>query len=63
MNGNAQAKTAALLAQGRRTARIMRTTNPVACYLREVVVRLIPITSMAKLLVRINRRAGTDVGR
>ncbi len=58
-----QAKTAALLAQGRRTARIMRTTNPVACYVREVVVRLIPITSMAKLLVTINRRAGTDVGR
>ncbi len=41
----------------------MRTTNPVACYIREVVVRLIPVKPLVKLFVRINRRAGTDVGR
>ena len=56
-------KTATLLAQGRRTARIMRSTNPVACYLRELVVRLIPVKTMVKILVTINRRAGTDVSR
>ena len=36
--------------------------NPVACYLREVIVRLIPIKTMARVFVRVNRRAGTDVG-
>jgi 2-polyprenyl-6-methoxyphenol hydroxylase-like FAD-dependent oxidoreductase len=56
-------KTAALLGLGRRTARLMRTTNPAACYLREVVARMIPITTMARFLVAINRRAGTDVRR
>lgn len=56
-------KTTTLLRQGRRTARMMRTTNPVACYLREVVVRLIPVRSMAKVLVAVNRRAGTDISR
>jgi 2-polyprenyl-6-methoxyphenol hydroxylase-like FAD-dependent oxidoreductase len=55
-------KTATLLRQGRRTARIMRTTNPIACYLREVALRLIPVAPMAKVFVRINRRAGTRVG-
>jgi 2-polyprenyl-6-methoxyphenol hydroxylase-like FAD-dependent oxidoreductase len=54
-------KTATLLGQGRRTARIMRTTNPLVCSLRELVVRMIPITTIARLLVTINRRAGTDV--
>ena len=54
-------KTAALLGQGRRTARLMRTTNPVACFIRDVAVRLIPVTPLVKLFVRINRRAGTDV--
>ena len=56
-------KTAALLAQGRRTARLMRTMNPAACYIRELVVRAIPVKTMVKLLVKINRRAGTDVTR
>ena len=56
-------KTATLLRQGRRTARMMRMTNPIACYIREVMVRLIPIKAMVKILVRINRRAGTDVSR
>jgi 2-polyprenyl-6-methoxyphenol hydroxylase-like FAD-dependent oxidoreductase len=56
-------KTAALLRQGRRTARIMRMTNPVACYLREVVLRLAPVNALARFYVRVNRRAGTDVKR
>lgn len=56
-------RTSALLGQGRRTARIMRTTNPVASYIREVVVRLIPVKAMVKLMVTINRRAGTDISR
>lgn len=57
------AKTATLLQQGRRTARIMGMTNPVACYLREAVVRVIPVKPFAKFYVRINRRAGTEVER
>ena len=56
-------KTSALLGQGRRTASVMRTTNPVACYARELLVRSIPVTSLVKLFARINRRAGTDTGR
>jgi 2-polyprenyl-6-methoxyphenol hydroxylase-like FAD-dependent oxidoreductase len=56
-----QARTAALLQQGRRTARIMGTMNPLACYVRDAIVRMIPLTSFAKFYVRLNRRAGTDV--
>jgi 2-polyprenyl-6-methoxyphenol hydroxylase-like FAD-dependent oxidoreductase len=56
-------KTTALLAQGRRTARFMRTMNPVACYARELALRAIPVTPLIKLVGRINRRAGTDVSR
>ena len=56
-------KTAVLVAQGRRTARIMRTTNPIACGLREVAIRLVPVKQFVKLYVRLNRRAGTDVTR
>ena len=56
-------KTATLLGQGRRTARMMRTTNAAACYLREVAVRLIPAQSIVRVLVTINRRAGTDIRR
>ncbi len=56
-------RTAILTRQGRRTARVMRTTNPVACGLREVVVRSIPVKPLVKLFARINRRAGTDIGR
>ncbi|MEX2271580.1 MAG: FAD-dependent monooxygenase [Vicinamibacterales bacterium] len=54
-------KTAALLAQGRRTARLMAATNPVVCTLRELALRAMPMTTFARLIVRINRRAGTDV--
>ncbi len=53
-------KTATLLAQGRRTARIMRITNPIACWVREGVLRSIPVTSFMKFYARINRRAGTE---
>ena len=56
-----QPKTAALVAQGRRTARLMRMTNPVGCALRELVVRAIPVAPLMRLMVRVNRRAGTDV--
>jgi 2-polyprenyl-6-methoxyphenol hydroxylase-like FAD-dependent oxidoreductase len=49
-------KTAALLKQGRRTARVMKTTNPVACYLREVALRLAPVNALARVYMRINRR-------
>jgi 2-polyprenyl-6-methoxyphenol hydroxylase-like FAD-dependent oxidoreductase len=56
-----RAKTAALLAQGRRTARVMRMTNPIACYLREMAIRIVPVKPMVTLYARINRRAGTDV--
>jgi 2-polyprenyl-6-methoxyphenol hydroxylase-like FAD-dependent oxidoreductase len=58
-----RARTAVLLAQGRRTAAVMRTTNPVVCYVREIVVRVIPVKPLVKLIARINRRAGTDIRR
>jgi hypothetical protein len=41
----------------------MRMTNPVACYLRELVVRMVPVKAAVKVLARINRRAGTDISR
>ncbi len=50
-----------LLGRGRRTARMMRTTNPVACSMRELAVRLLPVTQFVKALAAINRRSGTDV--
>ena len=57
--GERQKKTAVLLEQGRRTARVMRSMNPLACYLREVAMRLIPVGPLVKVFARINRRAGT----
>ena len=60
-----RARTAILLRQGRRTARIMGTMNPVACWAREAVLRSIPVKPFVKpfvkFYVRINRRAGTDI--
>ena len=56
-------KTAVLVAQGRRTARVMRTTNPIVCGLREVAIRLLSVKLFLKLYARLNRRAGTDVTR
>ena len=41
----------------------MRTMNPVACSLREVAVRLAPVTLLVKLFASLNRRSGTDVSR
>lgn len=58
-----QRKTVTLLRQGRRTASVMRTTNPVACYVRELAVRLVPVKPLVKVFARINRRAGTAVTR
>ena len=54
-------KTRTLLGQGRRTARLMATTNPIVCTVRELVLRAIPVTTFARFFVRINRKAGTDV--
>ena len=56
-------KTAILVAQGRRTARIMGAMNPVACGLRELAVRMAPIKQLVRAFAAINRRAGTDVSR
>ena len=56
-----QPKTAALVGQGRRTARFMRIRNPIACYAREVALRVFPVKPIMKFYVRVNRRAGTDV--
>ena len=58
-------KTAALVAQGRRTARIMGAMNPMAmaCRLREFAVRLAPIKQLVRAFAAINRRAGTDMNR
>ena len=56
-----QPKTAALVHQGRRTARIMRVSNPVLCYARELVFRAVPVRPLIKFYTRVNRRAGTDV--
>ena len=39
----------------------MATTNPVACYLRELFLRAMPMTIFARIFVRINRQAGTDI--
>jgi 2-polyprenyl-6-methoxyphenol hydroxylase-like FAD-dependent oxidoreductase len=56
-----QPKTAALVRQGRRTARIMRISNPALCYARQLAFRAVPVKPLIKFYVRINRRAGTDV--
>lgn len=41
----------------------MRTTNPIACRVREVAVRLMPVSLFVRMYARLNRRAGTDVRR
>jgi 2-polyprenyl-6-methoxyphenol hydroxylase-like FAD-dependent oxidoreductase len=56
-----RAKTSALLTKGRHTARFMRTRHPLACTLRELFIRLIPVTTGARLYASISRKAGTDV--
>ena len=52
-------KTAILVGQGRRTAAMMRTTNPVLCRIGEELLRRLPATFLLKLFARLNRRAGT----
>ena len=54
-------KTAVLFGQGRRTARVMGITSPIVCKLRELALRLVPVTLFVRTYARINRRAGTDV--
>ena len=49
-------KTAALVRQGRRTARIMGTTNPAACAIRDTIIRMMPITQFMNFYMRISRR-------
>ena len=56
-----RAKTATLLGQGRRTAAMMRTMNPLATAVRDVAIRLMPVTPIIRILMTINRRAGTRV--
>ena len=41
----------------------MRTTNRIACGLREVAIRLVPVELSVKLYATLNRRAGTDATR
>lgn len=53
-------KTSALVRQGRRTARVMKLTNPVACALRELALRMIPVTSVVRFYMSVTRRAGPD---
>jgi FAD-dependent urate hydroxylase len=55
-------KTAALVRQGRRTARFMRIRNPVACSLREAAIRVAPLKTVMKFYTKVNRRAGTAAG-
>jgi 2-polyprenyl-6-methoxyphenol hydroxylase-like FAD-dependent oxidoreductase len=54
-------KTAILLGQGRRTAAMMGTTNPLAIALRNMAIRLMPVTPIIRVAMTINRRAGTLV--
>ena len=54
-------KTATLLGQGRRTAAMMRTMNPVAIAARDTAIRLMPVAPIVRILMTINRRAGTRV--
>jgi 2-polyprenyl-6-methoxyphenol hydroxylase-like FAD-dependent oxidoreductase len=56
-------KTATLLKQGRRTARIMGSTSPILNYMRELVIQTIPVQPLFKVFASINRRAGTDIDR
>jgi 2-polyprenyl-6-methoxyphenol hydroxylase-like FAD-dependent oxidoreductase len=54
-------KATALLGQGRRLARVMGTTNPALCAVRDGVLWMMPIKTFAKVYASINRRAGTAI--
>ena len=53
-------RTAKLVRQGRRTARVMRMTNPFGCYVREAALRMIPVTAMVRVLTAVNRGVRKD---
>jgi hypothetical protein len=42
---------------------MMSMTNPIGCAIRDGLVRIAPMRSLVKILVTINRRAGTEVTR
>jgi 2-polyprenyl-6-methoxyphenol hydroxylase-like FAD-dependent oxidoreductase len=51
-----QPKTATLVEQGRRTARLLRATNPTLCTVRELAIRILPVEVLVKILVPSSRR-------
>ena len=51
-------KTAALVARGRRIARLMRSTSPVVNAGRDIAIRLMPFTAIVRGLASIKRRSG-----
>ena len=53
--------TATLLGQGRRIARIMGIRNPAVCAVRDLVVRMMPMKTFAKIYVSIGKRAGVAI--
>ena len=54
-------KTATLLVQGRLTAAMMRTMNPLSIAARDAAIRLMPVKPIVRILMTINRLAGTRV--
>lgn len=52
-------KTTALVAQGRRTARLMRSMNPVVCSVRDLAIQFVPIAPVLRVYARWTRRTGT----
>jgi 2-polyprenyl-6-methoxyphenol hydroxylase-like FAD-dependent oxidoreductase len=53
-----QPETAALVGQGRRTARMMRTMHPLMCAVRDAMLRVMPVATFLRLYVHISRQAG-----
>ena len=53
--------TVALLRRGRRVASVMRSTNPVACAVRDGLIRIMPPATLAKLYVAMSRRTNLSV--
>ena len=51
-------KTATLLGQGRRTAAMMRTMNPVAIAARDTAIRLMPVAPIVRILMTIKSPGG-----
>ena len=59
--GERRPRTAALLRQGRRTARLMKTTNPAIGLLRELAIRLMPVQALVRILARVKKKSGVDL--